>query len=135
MKKLLSMLLFMTAMIFTLSACSSDDDETDSLSGTEWVTKFADDHYIIIKFTSDSNVDGYFTDTNFVTVGRISSGTYSMKGNQVTFNNFIIKYYGIAGYKYESAQISGSAMTTTYYWKYNTSDDWGSSSTDTFSKR
>lgn len=27
MKKLLSMMLFMTAMIFTLSACSSDDDE------------------------------------------------------------------------------------------------------------
>ncbi len=134
MKKFLSMTLLLTAMFLTFSACSSDD-ENSSLSGTEWITKFADNHYIIIKFTSDSNVEGYFTDTNFVMVGSLSTGKYSMKDNQVTFNNFIIKYYGIAEYRYESAQISGSAMTTTYYWKYNSSTDWGSSSTDNFSKR
>lgn len=135
MKKFLCMTLLLTAMFLTFSACSSDDDDTNSLSGTEWVAKFADNHYIIIKFTSDSNVEGYFTDINFVTVGSISTGTYSMKDNQVAFNNFIIKYYGIAGYRYENAQISGSAMTTTYYWKYNTSSNWGSSQTDTFSKK
>lgn len=135
MKKFLSMTLLLTAMFLTFSACSSDDDDTNSLSGTEWVAKFADNHYIVIKFTSDSNVEGYFTDTNFVTVGSISTGTYSVKDNQVTFNNFIIKYYAIAGYRYESAQISGSAMTTTYYWKYNTSSNWGASQTDTFSKK
>ena len=134
MKKFLSMTLLLTAMFLTFSACSSDD-ENNSLSGTEWITKFADNHYIIIKFTSDSNVEGYFTDTNFVMVGSLSTGKYSMKDNQVTFNNFIIKYYGIAEYRYESAQISGSAMTTTYYWKYSSSTDWGSSSTDNFSKR
>ena len=109
MKKFLSMTLLLTAMFLTFSACSSDD-ENNSLSGTEWITKFADNHYIIIKFTSDSNVEGYFTDTNFVMVGSLSTGKYSMKDNQVTFNNFIIKYYGIAEYRYESAQISGSAI-------------------------
>ena len=135
MKKFFSMTLLLTAMFLTFSACSSDDDEKNSLSGTEWIRKYTDDHYIIIKFTSDSKVEGYFTDTNFVMVGSSSSGTYSMQYNQVTFSNFIIKYYGIAGYRYENAQISGSSMTTTYYWKYNASSDWGSSLTDTFSKR
>ena len=112
MKKFLSMTLLLTAMFLTFSACSSDDDEKNSLSGTEWVTKYADD-YLIIKFTSDSKVEGYFADSNFVMDGRLSSGTYTIDGNQVTFNNFIIKYMGSFEYRYTNATISGSAMTVT----------------------
>ena len=117
MKKFLCMTLLLTAMFLTFSACSSDDDEKNSLSGTEWVTKYADD-YLIIKFTSDSKVEGYFAVSNFVMDGRLSSGTYTIDGNQVTFNNFIIKYMGSFEYRYTNATISGSAMTVTYYMKH-----------------
>lgn len=134
MKKFLCMTLLLTAMFLTFSACSSDDDEKNSLSGTEWVTKYADD-YLIIKFTSDSKVEGYFADSNFVMDGRLSSGTYTIDGNQVTFNNFIIKYMGSFEYKYTNATISGSAMTVTYYMKHTTSSNWGTAETDNFSKR
>lgn len=106
----------------------------NSLSGTEWVTKYADD-YLIIKFTSDSKVEGYFADSNFVMDGRLSSGTYTIDGNQVTFNNFIIKYMGSFEYRYTNATISGSAMTVTYYMKHTTSSNWGTAETDNFSKR
>lgn len=47
---------------------------------------------LLSSFTSDSKVEGYFADSNFVMDGRLSSGTYTIDGNQVTFNNFIIKY-------------------------------------------
>lgn len=134
MKKFLSMTLLLTAMFLTFSACSSDDDEKNSLSGTEWVTKYADD-YLIIKFTSDSKVEGYFADSNFVMDGKLSSGTYTLDGNQVIFNNFIVKYMGMVEYKYTKAVISSSAMTVDYYMKYTSSSDWGKALTDTFSKR
>ena len=115
MKKFLCMTLLLTAMFLTFSACSSDDDEKNSLSGTEWVTNFAD--------------------SNFVMDGRLSSGTYTIDGNQVTFNNFIIKYMGSFEYRYTNATISGSAMTVTYYMKHTTSSNWGTAETDNFSKR
>lgn len=133
MKKFFSMTLLFSAMFLMFSACSSDDNV--SLSGTEWITKYADDNYIIVKFISDSSVEGYFTDTNFIMMGNISSGTYSIKDDKVSFDNFIVKYYGIASYKYESAQISGSVMETIYYWKYNNSSSWSSPMTDVFSKK
>lgn len=135
MKKLFSMTLLLTAMLLTFSSCSKDDDNGKSLSGTKWVAKFADNHYIVIEFVSDSKVEGYFTDTNFVIVSSSSTGSYSMSDNKVTFNNFIIKYYGIAQYKYSEATVSSSTMRTSYQWKYNTSTDWGSISTDNFQKQ
>lgn len=132
MKKFFSITLLLTAMFLTFSACSSDDDEKNSLSGTEWVSKFVD-NYVIIKFTSDSSVESYFTDANFVPIGRSASGTYQLNGNQVTFTNLTPTY--VAHYKFESAEISGSSMNIIYYWKYNSSPDWGNALTDTFSKR
>lgn len=134
MKKFLSITLLLTAMFLTFSACSSDD-ETSSLSGTKWVAKFADKDYIVLNFTSNSNVEGSFTDSNLVIDGKLSTGNYSTKDNQVTFSNFVIKYFGIAEYRFEKAEISGSAMTVSYYWKYNTSSDWGSVYTKTFSMK
>ena len=74
-------------------------------------------------------------DSNFVMDGRLSSGTYTIDGNQVTFNNFIIKYMGSFEYRYTNATISGSAMTVTYYMKHTTSSNWGTAETDNFSKR
>lgn len=133
MKKFLSMTLLFAAMFLTFSACSNDDSV--SLSGTEWIAKYADDNYIIVKFISDSSVEGYFTDTNFIMMGNISSGTYSIKDDKVSFDNFIVKYYGIASYKYESAHISGSTMETIYCWKYNNSSSWYSPTTKVFSKK
>lgn len=134
MKKFLSITLLLTAMFLTFSSCSKEDDDENSLSGTEWVTKYADD-YLIIKFTSDSKVEGYFADSNFVMDGKLSSGTYTLDGNQVIFNNFIVKYMGMVEYKYTKAVISSSAMTVDYYMKYTSSSDWGKALTDTFSKR
>lgn len=136
MKKFLGMAMLLTAMFLTLSSCSKDDDENGkSLSGTKWVAKYADNHYIVIEFVSDSQVEGYFTDTNFVIVGNPSTGSYDISDNKVTFNNFIIKYYGIAQYRYMEATVSSSTMRTTYQWKYNTSTDWGTLETDNFQKK
>lgn len=135
MKKLFSMTLLLTAMFLTFSSCSKDDDNGNSLSGTKWATKFADNDYIVIEFVSDSEVEGYFTDANFVIVGNPSTGKYSMNDNKITFNNFIINYAGIAKYKYSEATISGSILRTSYQWKYNSSNDWGSISTDNFQKQ
>lgn len=133
MKKILFLLAVLPMVL--LSACSDDEEDKNSLVGTEWITKFSNDMYIIIKFKSDYMVEAYFTDDNFVMEGSTYFGLYEVDGNKVTFKDFNVAYFNIAMYKYESALILSSTMEVDYYWKYNSSSEWGSKSKTTFSKR
>lgn len=112
--KLLLVLMLLIASIPMFSSCSGDDDApNDTLCGTEW-TRASLDEVEHLDFTSDNNVDYFYTRDGAVS-GRVGSGTYVKNGNEIVFQNLSI-VHDFMKITIKSATITGTTMNVTYDW-------------------
>ena len=94
MKKFFSVMLLCATVVLSFTACSDDEEMTNSLQGTLWsfddkVTVFEESEFTrYIEFTDGRNVKIWDTDGN-----GPYSGTYTVNGNAVTFHNLHDRYW------------------------------------------
>ena len=136
MRKFLSLVFAIAIGVLSLSSCEKatpDTKEPNPLVGTKWYTSYAD-YLMVLEFTSDTDVTGYFAKPNGVYYSGQTSGKYTVSGNRVTFSG--LTYCWIyAYYRLESGSVNGSLLSTTGKKTFDIDKgDW-SSWTDTFSKQ
>ena len=134
MKKFIHLLLVAFVAVLSLSSCEkTPEKEENPLVGTKWFASYSD-YLMVLEFTSDTEVTGYFAKDNGVYYSGRTSGTYTVSGNKVTFND--LTYCWIyAYYKLQSATISGSLLSGTGQYTFNIDKgDW-SPWNETFSKQ
>lgn len=127
MKTIVKLLLICFALALLMPSCSKKDKSTNSndLVGTKWTTTYAD-HFMVIEFTSSSQVQGYIaTGSNLAYYGGLSSGSYSASGNNITFNGFDIVYLS-CHYKPNTGSINGGVMRTQGQKSLYSNNDWTS---------
>lgn len=136
MRKILSILFACAIGILCLSSCEKatpDTKEPNPLVGTKWYTSFAD-YLMVLEFTSDTDVTGYFAKPNGVYYSGQTSGTYKVSGNSVTFSGLTYRWI-YAYYRLSSGTVNGSLLSTTGQKTFDIEKgDW-SSWTETFSKQ
>lgn len=136
MRKLLSILAACFIGILCLSSCEKvtpDTMETNPLVGTKWYTSYAD-YLMVLEFTSDTEVTGYFAKPNGVYYSGQTSGTYKVSGKSVTFSGLTYRWI-YAYYRLSSGTVNGSLLSTTGQKTFDIDKgDW-SSWTETFSKQ
>lgn len=109
MKRILSLALVIISIICTLS-CSKEKDR-NPLVGTKWTTSYADD-LMVLEFTSDKDVTGYFAKSSGAYLSGQIQGTYSFSNNNITFSNMTFRWM-YAYYRLDSGTLSGSLLNTT----------------------
>lgn len=136
MRKLLSILAACFIGIICLSSCEKatpDTKETNPLVGTKWYASYSD-YLMVLEFTSDTDVTGYFAKPNGVYYSGQTSGTYKVSGNSVTFSGLTYRWI-YAYYRLSSGTVNGSLLSTTGQKTFDIEKgDW-SSWTETFSKQ
>ena len=114
--------LFILAVITAMTAFSGCTKEEDKLVGTKWMTSDYGDKTIVLEFTSSSTVIGYIASENGVIDGNTYSGSYSISGNSITFNNMRIIRKTSAVWNYYDLQtgiLNGSIISTVGKETYN----------------
>jgi hypothetical protein len=136
MRNFLSILLAIALGITCLSSCGKDNPgskELNPLVGTKWFASYAD-YLMVLEFTSETDVTGYFAKPNGVYDSGQTSCKYTVSGNHVTFSGLTYRWM-YAYYRLESAFISGSLLSGSGQYTFNIDNgDW-SSWTETFSKQ
>lgn len=134
MKKFIYLLLVAFVAVLSLSSCEkTSEKEENPLVGTKWFASYSD-YLMVLEFTSDTEVTGYFAKDNGVYYSGRTSGTYTVSGNKVTFNDLTYRWI-YAYYKLQSATISGSLLSGTGQYTFNIDKgDW-SPWNETFSKQ
>lgn len=91
--KIKTIKLFCIITLLFLASCTPEEKNnkaTNPLTGTKWATSYAD-YYMVIEFTSENQVQGYFAKGSSLTYHNgLTNGSYSVSGSNVTFNNFDI---------------------------------------------
>ncbi|MEE0990529.1 MAG: hypothetical protein UIC45_04345 [Paludibacteraceae bacterium] len=84
--------LFLSLFILLIVSCSNEETVDNPLVGTKWTTSYAD-YMMVLEFTSNNDVTGYFANPTGEYYSGIVNGTYTLKGNSVNFSNltFIMK--------------------------------------------
>ena len=114
--KFWSVLLLMVVFLPVLNSCSSDDENSPSLTGTKWTSTINDKKYIL-EFSSGSEVLLYEADINNNYVDNLDKGNYSFDKNTVNFNESISLSYSptlsfrITFNYFKTANISSNTMT------------------------
>lgn len=132
MKKII--LLFALLSTLLVGCKKEDDTKQSSLAGTKWTQTYVDD-LMVLEFTSDNGVALYWADKNLNIDGRAYTGTYSLKGNIISFK---LSGWHYAKYVIDNATINGGFMTVNSRWSYKESDvdnGGGVESTDTYIKK
>ena len=136
MRKFLSILLAIALGITCLSSCGKDNPgskEPNPLVGTKWFASYAD-YLMVLEFTSETDVTGYFAKPNGVYDSGQTTGTYTVSGNTVTFSGITYRWI-YAYYRLSSGSINGSLLSTTGQKTFDIeTGDW-SSWTNTFSRQ
>lgn len=128
MKTTIKVLLVCIATAVLMLSCSKNKDDaqnSNGLAGTKWATSYAD-HFMVIEFGSGSQVQGYIaTGSGLTYYGGLSTGSYSVSGNNVTFSGFDILYLS-CHYKPQSGTISDGVMRTQGQKSLYSNNDWTS---------
>lgn len=136
MRKFLYILLAIALGITCLSSCGKDNPgskEPNPLVGTKWFASYAD-YLMVLEFTSETDVTGYFAKPNGVYDSGQSSGKYTFSGNRVTFFDLTYRWM-YAYYRLEIGSVNGSLLSTSGQKTFDIDKgDW-SSWTETFSKQ
>ena len=136
MRKFLSLVFAIVIGVLSLTSCEKatpDTKESNPLVGTKWYASYSD-YLMVLEFTSDTDVTGYFAKPNGVYYSGQTSGTYKVSGNSVTFSGLTYRWI-YAYYRLESGTVNGSLLSTTGQKTFDIDNgDW-SSWTETFSKQ
>ena len=89
---------------------------------------------MVLEFTSETEVMGYFAKPNGVYYKGRANGTYSVSGNRVTFSGLTYQWI-YAYYRLESGSISGSLLSTTGKRTFDIEKGEWATWNDTFSKQ
>lgn len=78
-------------LLLCLASCSNEEKKdavNNPLIGTKWATSYVDDHFMVIEFTSEKQVQAYFAQGSSLTYYcGLTTGSYSISENKITFNN------------------------------------------------
>lgn len=136
MRKFLSILVASFIGILCFSSCGKENSNTkepNPLVGTKWFASYSD-YLMVLEFTSETEVTGYFAKPNGVYYSGQTTGTYTVSGSRVTFSGLTYRWI-YAYYRLESGSVNGSLLSTTGQYTFNIDKgDW-SSWTETFSKQ
>lgn len=136
MRKILSIILVALCSVLSFSSCEKAvaiAKEPNPLVGTKWYTSYSD-YLMVLEFTSDTEVTGYFAKPNGVYYTGQTTGTYKVSGNSVTFSGLTYRWI-YAYYRLESGSVNGSLLSTSGQKTFDIDKgDW-SSWTETFSKQ
>ena len=136
MRKLLSILFAITIGIACLTSCGKDNSgskEPNPLVGTKWFASYSD-YLMVLEFTSETDVTGYFAKPNGVYYSGQTSGTYTVSGSRVTFSGLTYRWM-YAYYRLESASISGSLLSGIGQYTFDIDKGVWSPWNETFSKQ
>ncbi len=134
MRKILSIILIALCSILSFASCEkADTKEPNPLVGTKWYTSYSD-YLMVLEFTSETDVTGYFAKDNGVYYRGQTTGTYKVSGNRVTFSGLTYQWI-YAYYKLESGTINGSLLSTTGQYTFNIDKGEWSPWTETYSKQ
>lgn len=134
MKKFIYFLLVAFVAMLSLSSCEkTPEKEENPLVGTKWFASYSD-YLMVLEFTSDTEVTGYFAKDNGVYYSGRTSGTYTVSGSKVTFNDLTYRWM-YAYYKLQSATVSGSLLSGTGQYTFNIDKGEWSPWNETFSKQ
>lgn len=135
MRRFIALFIVLLISVFTFS-CQKDGSKTNGsnkLVGTKWYATYSN-YLMVLEFTSNIEVTGYFANDNGVYYKGRTSGTYKVSGNTVTFYDFRYRW-SYAYYKLESASVSGSLLSVTGQSTINIDNDEWRPWTETFSKQ
>lgn len=136
MRKFLSILVASFIGILCLSSCGKENTNTkepNPLVGSKWFASYSD-YLMVLEFTSETEVTGYFAKPNGVYYSGQSTGTYTVSGSRVSFSGLTYRWI-YAYYRLESGSVNGSLLSITGQYTFNIDKgDW-SSWAETFSKR
>ena len=134
MKKLFALLSVLIIAMVSFTGCEKPaKEEPNPLAGTKWFASYSD-YLMVLEFTSDTEVTGYFAKPNGVYYSGQTSGTYKVTGSKVTFSGLTYRWM-YAYYRLETGSISGSLLSTSGQYTFNIDKgDW-SPWTETFSKQ
>ena len=109
MKKIILVLLCMMGFF----SCTKDDNGANNkLVGTKWYSSYSN-YLMVLEFSSQNNVVGYFATQNGVYNNGRTTGTYKVDGDNVTFSNMTYNWYDNAYYRLDSGNINGSLLSIT----------------------
>lgn len=98
------------SILMLMVSCSTIETEDNPLIGTKWTTSYSD-YLMVLEFTSNNQVTGYFAKSNGVYNSGMVNGSYTLKGNQIIFSDLTYKWI-YAYYRVESATLTGSLLST-----------------------
>ena len=109
MKKIYN--LFFSLLVLLTVSCSNEETLDNSLVGTKWTTSYGS-NIMVIEFTSNEDVVGYFAKPSGVYYCGMVDGTYTLKDNTVYFANMTFDYGIHIYYKLQTATINGNLMSS-----------------------
>lgn len=116
-------ILLMCIAIISFCACSKTEEDTTNtdniLCGTTWTrTTSGSNQMTVLCFSSNTQCEAYYADLQGNYLNGSTHGTYSLNGNNITFNNLALTY--TITDRFKSGTISGNLLTTENEVQYNT---------------
>ena len=136
MRKAIILLCVALCSTVFFSGCEKPEpepQEVNPLVGTKWFASYSD-YLMVLEFTSETEVMGFFAKPNGVYYKGRTNGTYSVSGNRVTFSGLTYQWI-YAYYRLESGSISGSLLSTTGKRTFDIEKGEWATWNDTFSKQ
>lgn len=134
MKKFFILLSALIISIVSFTACEKTvKEEPNPLVGTKWFASYSD-YLMVLEFTSDTQVTGYFAKDNGAYYTGQTSGTYKVSGNSVTFSGLTYRWI-YAYYRPETGSISGALLSVVGQHTFNIDKGEWTPWTETYSKQ
>ena len=124
--KLMALLLCFAATAMMVSCTPEKEEETNPLVGTKWACKYSNSN-MVIEFVSAKEVQAYFANSALAYERGLTSGSYTVSGSNVTFNNLDLVWEVLSSrshYKPQKGTFSGSIMQTQGQQSIYSDNDW-----------
>ncbi len=122
----MALLLCFAATAMMVSCTPEKEEETNPLVGTKWACKYSNSN-MVIEFVSAKEVQAYFANSALAYERGLTSGSYTVSGSNVTFNNLDLVWEVLSSrshYKPQKGTFSGSIMQTQGQQSIYSDNDW-----------